>query len=64
MAKVARAVTPGPVAISMPEGFSKLVTSCGSVDDLRELWKEAAAGGFLDQAKQLMENRKAVLSRG
>ena len=61
MAKVARAVTPGPVAVPMPEGFSELVTGCGSLDDLRELWKEAATGGFLDQAKQLMENRRKVL---
>jgi hypothetical protein len=48
----------------MPGDFRELVTGAGDLDTLRELWKQAATGGFLDEAKQMMENRKAVLSRG
>ena len=60
MEKVARGVAPGkPVA--MPADFTQLVTSTKSLDELRELWKQAATGGFLEQAKQMMENRKKVL---
>ena len=48
----------------MPADFRKLVTGATDLDTLRDLWKQAATGGFLDEAKQIMENRKAVLSRG
>jgi hypothetical protein len=64
MAKVARGVAPSAPAVPMPEGFRELVTGATDLDTLRELWKQAANGGFLDEAKQMMENRKAVLSRG
>jgi hypothetical protein len=63
MAKVARGVAPSAPAVPMPEGFRELVTGATDLDTLRELWKQAANGGFLDEAKQMMENRKAVLSR-
>ena len=62
MAKVARGVAPSAPAVSMPDNFRDLVTSATSLDQLRSLWKEAANAGFLDEAKQIMENRKAVLS--
>jgi hypothetical protein len=57
-------VAPGAVVAPMPDGFRELVTGATDLDTLRELWKQAANGGFLDEAKQMMENRKAVLSRG
>jgi hypothetical protein len=63
MAKVARGVAPSAPAVPMPEGFRELVTGATDLDTLRGLWKQAANGGFLDEAKQMMENRKAVLSR-
>jgi hypothetical protein len=63
MAKVARGVAPTAPAIPMPDGFRELVTGATDLDTLRGLWKQAANGGFLDEVKQMMENRKAVLSR-
>jgi hypothetical protein len=60
MEKVERGVTPVP----LPKGFLENVTGAMDIDTLRALWQQAATGGFLEQAKQLMENRKAVLSRG
>jgi hypothetical protein len=41
-----------------------MITGCKSLDELRDLWKQAATGGFLDEAKLMMENRKAVLANG
>ena len=64
MAKVARGVAPSAPAVPMPADFRELVTGATDLDTLRDLWKQAANGGFLDEAKQMMENRKAVLSRG
>lgn len=64
MAKVARGVAPSSPAVPMPADFRELVTGASDLDTLRDLWKQAANGGFLDEAKQMMENRKAVLSRG
>ena len=64
MAKVARGVAPTAPAVPMPADFRELVTGATDLDTLRGLWKQAANGGFLDEAKQMMENRKAVLSRG
>jgi hypothetical protein len=61
MEKVARGVTPA-VAIPMPEGFRELVTGAQSIDELRARWDEAVAGGFHEQVKQLVDNRKKVLS--
>jgi len=60
MEKVQRGATP----VVLPDGFQELVTGCMSVDELRELWKKAAEGGYLDQAKQLMENRRKTLENG
>ena len=60
MEKVERGITPVP----LPKGFLESVTSAMDLDTLRALWQQAATGGFLEQAKQVMENRKAVLSRG
>lgn len=64
MEKVARGVAPSAPAVPMPADFRELVTGATDLDTLRDLWKQAANGGFLDEAKQMMENRKAVLSRG
>lgn len=64
MEKVARGVAPTAPAVPMPADFRELVTGATDLDTLRDLWKQAANGGFLDEAKQMMENRKAVLSRG
>jgi hypothetical protein len=62
MEKVARGVAPGAVAVPMPDGFRELVTGAQTVDALRALWDEAVAGGFHEQVKQLVDNRKKVLS--
>jgi hypothetical protein len=61
MEKVARGVAPGkPVA--MPEGFRELITGAMTMDELKGRWDEAVAGGFHEQVKQLVDNRKKVLS--
>jgi len=63
MEKVARGVAPSkPVA--MPEGFRELITGAMTMDELKGRWDEAVAGGYHEQIKQLVDNRKAVLSRG
>jgi hypothetical protein len=59
--KVARGVAPGkPVA--MPDGFRELITGSMTMDELKGRWDEAVAGGFHEQVKQLVDNRKKVLS--
>jgi hypothetical protein len=61
MEKVARGVAPGkPVA--MPEGFRELITGAMTMDELKARWDEAVQGGFHEQAKQLVDNRKKSLS--
>jgi hypothetical protein len=61
MEKVARGVAPGkPVA--MPEGFRELITGAMTMDELKARWDEAVAGGFHEQVKQLVDNRKKALS--
>jgi len=61
MAKVARAVSPGK-PVEMPEGFRELITGAQSMDELKARWDEAVAGGFHEQVKQLVDNRKKVLA--
>jgi hypothetical protein len=61
MAKVARAVSPGK-PVEMPEGFRELITGAQTMDELRARWDEAVAGGFHEQVKQLVDNRKKVLA--
>jgi len=61
MEKVQRGVTPGkPVA--MPEGFRELITGAMTMDELKARWDEAVKLGFHEQVKQLVDNRKKVLS--
>ena len=61
MEKVARGVAPAkPVA--MPEGFRELITGAMTMDELKARWDEAVQGGFHEQAKQLVDNRKKSLS--
>ena len=61
MEKVDRGVAPGkPVA--MPDGFRELVTGSMTLDELRARWDEAVAGNFHEQVKQLVDNRKKVLT--
>ena len=61
MAKVARAVAPGK-PVEMPEGFRELITGAMTMDELKGRWDEAVKGGFHEQVKQLVDNRKKVLS--
>jgi hypothetical protein len=61
MAKVARGVAPGK-PVEMPEGFRELITGAMTMDELKARWDEAVAGGFHEQVKQLVDNRKKVLS--
>jgi hypothetical protein len=61
MEKVARAVAPGK-PVEMPEGFRELITGAMTMDELKGRWDEAVAGGFHEQVKQLVDNRKKVLS--
>jgi hypothetical protein len=63
MEKVARGVAPGK-PVDMPDGFRELITGSQSLDELRARWDEAVAGGFHEQVKQLVDNRKKVLSNG
>jgi hypothetical protein len=60
MQKVERGVTP----VLVPDGFRELVTSAKDLDELKALWAQAAAAGFHEQVKQVVENRKAVLTNG
>lgn len=48
----------------MPEDFPELITSSRTLEELKIRWEEAVAAGWHEQVKQLVENRKAVLSRG
>jgi hypothetical protein len=64
MEKVERGVTPSKPVTPMPADFRELVTGATTLDVLRDLWKQAANAGFLDEAKQMLENRRAVLSNG
>jgi hypothetical protein len=61
MAKVARAVAPGK-PVDMPEGFRELITGAMTMDELKARWDEAVKLGFHEQVKQLVDNRKKVLS--
>jgi hypothetical protein len=61
MAKVARGVAPGK-PVEMPEGFRELITGSMTLEELKGRWDEAVAGGFHEQVKQLVDNRKKVLS--
>jgi hypothetical protein len=58
------AVTVSPTPVSMPEGFRELVTGSQSIDELKTRWDEAVAGGWHEQVKQLVDNRKKALSNG
>jgi hypothetical protein len=61
MAKVARGVAPGK-PVEMPEGFRELITGAMTMDELTARWDEAVKLGFHEQVKQLVDNRKKVLS--
>jgi hypothetical protein len=61
MAKVARAVSPGK-PVKMPDGFRELITGAMTMDELKARWDEAVKLGFHEQVKQLVDNRKKVLS--
>jgi hypothetical protein len=62
MEKVARGVKPGAVAVAMPDGFRELITGAQTMDELKARWDEAVAGGFHEQVKQIVDNRKKALS--
>lgn len=61
MEKVARGVAAGAVAVPMPDGFRELITGSMTMDELKARWQEAVKGGFHEQVKQLVDNRKKVL---
>ena len=61
MAKVARGVSPSK-PVEMPEGFRELITGAMTMDELKARWDEAVKLGFHEQVKQLVDNRKKVLS--
>ena len=58
MEKVERGVTPQS---AVPDGFSELVTSTTTLDDLKALWLTAVQGGYHESIKQIVDNRKKVL---
>lgn len=60
MQKVERGVTP----VVVPDGFGELVTGAKALDELKALWEQSVAGGYHEQVKQIVENRKAVLTNG
>jgi hypothetical protein len=61
MEKVARGVSPGK-PVDMPESFRELITGAMTMDELKARWDEAVKLGFHEQVKQLVDNRKKVLS--
>jgi hypothetical protein len=62
MEKVARGRKPGAVAVPMPDGFRELITGAQTMDELKARWDEAVSGGFYEQVKQIVDNRKKALS--
>jgi hypothetical protein len=58
MEKVERGVTPQS---AVPDGFVELITSTTTLEDLKALWLTAVAGGYHEQVKQMVDNRKKVL---
>ena len=64
MEKVARGVAPGKSVEPMPEGFRELVTGSRSLEELKSHWETAVSGGFHEQVKQIVDNRKKVLQNG
>jgi hypothetical protein len=64
MQKVARGVTPVKAAQPIPEGFTALVTGSRTLEQLKAHWETAVAGGFHEQVKQIVDNRKKVLQNG
>ena len=60
MEKVSRGVAPGK-SVEMPEGFRELITGAMTMNELKARWQEAVKGGFHEQVKQLVDNRKKVL---
>jgi hypothetical protein len=58
------AVTVAHSPVVMPDGFRELVTGSMTLEELKGRWDEAVAGGFHEQVKQLVDNRKKVLSNG
>jgi hypothetical protein len=56
------AVTVAPTPVEMPKGFQELVTGAMTMDELKARWDEAVQGGYHEQIKQLVDNRKKVLS--
>ena len=61
MEKVAR----GPVKaepVAVPDGFLERVEASLSKDGLHSLWNEAVKNGFADQVKQVVADKKVVLS--
>ncbi len=58
MEKVERGVTPQS---AVPDGFVELITSTTTLEDLKALWLTAVGGGYHEQIKQMVDNRKKVL---
>ena len=59
MEKVQRGMSPVPKVA--PEGFGARIENAWTVDDLRSIWEEASKGGFLNEVKELIDDRRKVL---
>ena len=62
MQKVRRGVTPQKPAQDMPADFLDLVKSATTLDELKQLWSDAVAGGFSGQVQDVVTKRKKELA--
>lgn len=62
MEKVAKGVTPKKPAQDMPKDFLDLVQSATTLDELKQLWSDAVAGGFSSVVQDAITKRKGELS--
>lgn len=61
MEKVARAQTPQKPAVEVPEGFADRVAVAESLTDLEFLWNEAVKGGYSNEVKAVITEKKGKL---
>lgn len=61
MEKVARAQTPQKPAVEVPEGFADRVSVAESLTDLEFLWNEAVKGGYSNEVKAVITEKKGKL---
>ena len=61
MEKVARGKTPQQASVPVPDGFTDRVAVAESIADLEFLWNESVKGGFSNDVKAVITERKGKL---